>query len=1329
MCVDMKIDKIMKKKKYGYTLVELLAVIAVVSIILSITIYFMGNIFDSVADKIDKTTKNMILDAANEYVIEYRNKGQWKENVSDEGNVTFCVSLNSLLETGYYDTDDEYVIKNKDKLLVSVIMNSKKVSKYSLIDVDDAIGICNYSISDSELNRVNGKIDIMDDSNENSIGNLEYQINNVKGKKYDVDINFLAELGIETIERTVPVYVAIVLDNSGSMVGTAWNNAKEAAIKLSETIINELDDSQVALIQYNEKPVLSRKFENKVLINADFFGPIGNTNVSGGIDLTSSLYKDLDVPDNAMFYTILLYDGEPKQYSYLKTKTGNSSYSNSNKSIYYDNFLSAYYNLNDTYNLLYGNSTSSSYVSNAGNYLMENINSKLIVIGYDFNNNSSDLKRVSTQDNEFCVNSHYDEKIYRYEERNMHDIDIKTHNLSYPFVYNKDDGSISSSNVGVGTESYAYYELDLTGYKSTDELELEFDYTMTTSSTMDYFFVRIDEKPERSDSKFTNYYCSYAGDWQMSSFSPFSSYFCNYSSDTTKTNIMGGKKYYIHLYYQQNSSSNKSMKINKITYSLSGQELIYDSLNGYNDKFYLSSEEESRIIFEPEVFDNKLGVSAKKYNTTSGGYQEIDLTGKEGTYLLTVNAKSNIGKGTIYVSENSIPPQTPANIPSISFSYYYNNSYCNFSNSSNVKCIYDSTANKNFNFKLDGGKKYYVHFINDTYSYTLGKHNFIINSVELIKLGDEISNVSMEDITSDGCSDDSLSYSSCLKKSSTYEYEFLYDNGSIISTNKEIPNSCSHNYIELDLSSNNSNEYVIVSFDSLISSESKWDIGNIIITESSVAPSLYSRACDIRTDDDCLVISSGTNSSSKNSFSKLQGGKKYYIHFTYCKDGSGDSGNDYFAINKFKLYKGIDNVNIGFEKVVNYKDYTFKEQENKSLISTNKGVGNTKSHRYVKIDLNDYNSDERFLLEIDNFLSARDYGNIYMSRSEKLDYNSIWSRSYSNFNKPEILSKLLTGGRVYYLHFIYSKDSSGDGYDDFYRIDDIRVKHYVASDLKSVDLSKDKSNIVNYNFIKEGDKYVSNNNTTYSAAYSYFELDLSGYSEDSTINLIVNATLDNSSYMDYICVTSSTNVPIFSSSCSNRAYINKGTYNYTLSLKGGKKHYVHLLNSNSSVIANMTINSVRIEEKLLDEVKKYCYYSASVNDIINVFSQLSNKVMESVPKLAAKSVDIILTTKFDNIAFHIEDSEGKLVDTITKPVDLSSSDLNDGVFEIKFEDKYKFILDENVKCDKKVCTLNLKLFDIKLRLYYDNDKVSEISLDEEMIPVVTVNYENGEAIN
>lgn len=173
----------MKKRKYGFTLIELLATIVIISLILGILSFFIGNVFGGVTDKIDKATKNMILDAVNEYVLEYRNNTSgWKENVANDGTITFCVSLNSLIESGYYDSDDEYVMDNRDKIVVSATINSNKVSSYKLFDYDKTDGVCDYFLAKSEIDKYKEEIDIKDDVN--SLGRLEYHINVIDNNTY-----------------------------------------------------------------------------------------------------------------------------------------------------------------------------------------------------------------------------------------------------------------------------------------------------------------------------------------------------------------------------------------------------------------------------------------------------------------------------------------------------------------------------------------------------------------------------------------------------------------------------------------------------------------------------------------------------------------------------------------------------------------------------------------------------------------------------------------------------------------------------------------------------------------------------------------------------------------------------------------------------------------------------------------------------------------------------------------------------------------------------------------------------------------------------------------
>ena len=407
----------------GVTLIELLAVILIIGLII-VSAYFFGfNRVDSVKDKLNNTQRKLIIDSAGDFVAEFRKKkDNWLENINDNGEVNFCVSLESLINSGFYKKTDDFIMKNKDKLLVSVKVNQAQVYTYEIINNSESeiAAACLYSNVDSNLYNQKGIINIKND-NDVVIGTLGYDVKKNSDKEYDLNTNLLAELGIEEIEMDAPVYVAIILDNSGSMIGEAWTNAKNAGIELSNTIINNIDNSKVALIQYGDSPILVRDFENKALSPASFVNPVGGTNVSGSIDLTASLYKELNIPSYAKLYTILLYDGNPNYYSTLKT---NSKYNskviyNTNTTTYYDNFLSAFKNNNSDYiynnvsNMSVASGSAQNFSASAAKYLKENIKSKLITIGYNFNDTSETgikMKEISSIDNSFCDSSDYSKK-------------------------------------------------------------------------------------------------------------------------------------------------------------------------------------------------------------------------------------------------------------------------------------------------------------------------------------------------------------------------------------------------------------------------------------------------------------------------------------------------------------------------------------------------------------------------------------------------------------------------------------------------------------------------------------------------------------------------------------------------------------------------------------------------------------------------------------------------------------------------------------------------------------------------------------------------------
>lgn len=1342
-------------KKKGFTLIELLATIVIVALVFIISGVLIYNKKD-VDERLTSAQESLIINSASDFVNEFRNrKDNWLENISDDG-ASFCVSLTSLIDLGFFKSNsDDYIMKNKDKLLVSVKVDANQVYSYDIIiNSDDNINAsCLYKDIDSFLSNTKDSIDIKNE-NSTSIGTLGYDITKISNTKYDVKTDLSVKLGSDMIEIDAPVYVAIVLDNSGSMIGDAWDRAKEASIELSKTIVDNITSSKVALIQYGDSPMLVRDFEHKVLSSNSFVEAGGGTNVSGSLDLVASLYKELDIPSYAKLYTILLYDGAVNYYSYLKeNKTSNAKYVyNRDTSVYYNNFLSAFNKENGTYTYYYGKiinytvTTMAKYSIDSAKYLKNNIGSKLISIGYNFDNDSSlgiDMKQLSSIDNSFCDSSDYIEEITETSNVDlMPSVELKTHQITYPFEYNEETKSISSTNSEIMTESYEVYELDLTG--KDDEFELKIDYTFSYYANMrDYLKIVISESKDRTMAKLASSACYTSKKWSAYSY-------CDNSTGTTKTNIDGGKKYYIHVYMEKNYNSNYAPKvtINSITYSNIKNKTIYDSQeDGFNKEpiATLSTEEESRLVYGTTIEDNSLVLPS--YGGFTGGYEKIDLSDKEGNYLLTLDVTSlSVGTGIIYISENSYQPVAPFQHRPLSIKYGYNDaSVCN---QKNMRCFFTSFENNDFNFTLEGGKIYYVHFIHD--SKNVQRTGFKINKISLIKIGEQVLDVDLEKISDESC----LNYSdivSCLNKSDTYNFYFIPDNGSFISTNKEVSNSCSHNYSEVDLTSYSESENFIVNFDTIISSHKRYsyagDYGLIIVSDSAKTPVLSKMSCNFSEDYNCVAMLSGT--SSNNAKIKLSGGKKYYIHFMYCKNNSGDY-QDYFIVNKFKVYKGIDyksttfpvDVSNGFTDIVNYNNYSFEDIDNK-LVSTNQGIYNSASYRKVKIDLTGYSSSERFIITV----NGNDNGRVILHRKETIKYINSCDKNID----PNIITCLLslnpqvivTGGVIYYLHFVYQKGTNVSQ-NDTYIIDSVKIEQIVPDNAKELDLSKGLYEVKNYSFqesqTENGIIYVSDNLDIYNSAYSYFKLDLSDYSSEKVFNININSTAENSGRFN-LYISPHENIPYIyfngdKDEIIRKSYTSSGTNDFSTELKGGKVYYVHFFHSAETVLSSkFTINSIKLSKVSVIGKNSYCYYDSNTEQISNVFSNLSSKVVTNTQKFEADKVKITLTAvKNDDATFHIEDNDGKTFDYVEQEFKISelTQEEENKILELAM-DNYHFVLDTIEKqCNNDDgCEIETKIFKLKLDIYSNNSDVisKTVELAEENLPTVKIKYKEGKAIN
>ena len=153
-------------------------------------------------------------------------------------------------------------------------------------------------------------------------------------------------------------------------------------------------------------------------------------------------------------------------------------------------------------------------------------------------------------------------------------------------------------------------------------------------------------------------------------------------------------------------------------------------------------------------------------------------------------------------------------------------------------------------------------------------------------------------------------------------YGFKEENAYLVSTNDGINSSKSDSYITIDLTEYDSSLSIPITVSTTISSESNYDKGYVIITESAETVTSYTES----------IINGVSGTENYEGTDNLKGGKIYYLHFIYEKDSSSHRNEDNFKINNIILelptilqYEYNVN-NTGFtEKTYNYT-YTYETE-------------------------------------------------------------------------------------------------------------------------------------------------------------------------------------------------------------------------------------------------------------------------------------------------------------------------------------------------------------------------------------------------------------------
>ena len=296
-----------------------------------------------------------------------------------------------------------------------------------------------------------------------------------------------------------------------------------------------------------------------------------------------------------------------------------------------------------------------------------------------------------------------------------------------------------------------------------------------------------------------------------------------------------------------------------------------------NGDYYFDVDETTGALTSDGEHGNK-GV----HSTTANSYIKIDLTSftNEDAITLTLNAfvssQSSNDYGYAAITESETAPEYSSN--SGRFIYI----------SGTTSSV---TTPTDYSTTLIGGKIYYLHLgYRKSSSTNSGNDVFKINSLTLV-----ISKLytTTFPINNDGRPD----WMGDLVSNGDYYFDVDEETGTLTSAgehgNKEQHGKIAKSYIPIDLREYSEDDKLTISLNYTISSERNYDYGYATITETTTAPAYNSSTNQ-------FIKVSGDLTTSEKSIT-ISGGKLYYLHLGYRKDGSGNSGTDSFVINSITL--------------------------------------------------------------------------------------------------------------------------------------------------------------------------------------------------------------------------------------------------------------------------------------------------------------------------------------------------------------------------------------------------------------------------------------------
>ena len=148
----------MKLNRKGYTLIELLAVILIISLIIALSIFGIIKAINSSKGKAATLSENSIKEAAETYATEKNDDSSYWLDITDKENKYFCITIEELMNKGLLDKKanieskdfdiHSYVLVKKNKV---TMVNSKAEILTEDKDNSDGYKVCMGNIVNEEV--------------------------------------------------------------------------------------------------------------------------------------------------------------------------------------------------------------------------------------------------------------------------------------------------------------------------------------------------------------------------------------------------------------------------------------------------------------------------------------------------------------------------------------------------------------------------------------------------------------------------------------------------------------------------------------------------------------------------------------------------------------------------------------------------------------------------------------------------------------------------------------------------------------------------------------------------------------------------------------------------------------------------------------------------------------------------------------------------------------------------------------------------------------------------------------------------------------------------